>query len=399
MKSNNFLRNLGPGIIVAALVFGPSKITITSKLGAGYGFDLLWIIIIAIFFMAVFTTMAARVGLSTDKSLLSTISEKWGRTISIIVGVGIFLVCTSFQAGNSVGAGIALGELTRTNKEIWIILINLIGVALLFFRSFYKVLEKLMIFLISLMLFAFLITIIMIKPDLSGVIGGFIPSVPNGSTGLIIAFIASCFSIVGAFYTTYLVQERKRISKFPHEYKDNSLTGILLLGILSAIVMIVAGSVLFPQGIQLTTATDMSMALKPAFGNYAAVLFLIGLFAASFSSIVGNASIGGTLFGDALGAGSDFSSPKTRLFISIVMIAGAAIAILFGQLPLELIVLAQSITIFIVPIIGIAMYLIANDKNLMGNNRNSMFFRISGFLGLIVVIGLAVINFKNLFLN
>ena len=50
---------LGPGIITAALVFGPSKMTITSKLGAEYGYDLLWIVVVAIFFMTIFTSMGA----------------------------------------------------------------------------------------------------------------------------------------------------------------------------------------------------------------------------------------------------------------------------------------------------------------------------------------------------
>ena len=45
-------------MITAALVFGPSKVTITSKLGADFGFDLLWIVVVAIFFMVIFTAMA-----------------------------------------------------------------------------------------------------------------------------------------------------------------------------------------------------------------------------------------------------------------------------------------------------------------------------------------------------
>ena len=78
-KSYNFIRSIGPGLIVAALVFGPSKLTITSKIGANFGYDLLWIIIIAIFFMAVFTLIAERIDLSSYKSLLTMIGERWGR--------------------------------------------------------------------------------------------------------------------------------------------------------------------------------------------------------------------------------------------------------------------------------------------------------------------------------
>ena len=399
-KSNNWIRSIGPGLIVAALVFGPSKLTITSKIGANFGYDLLWIIIIAIFFMAVFTLIAERIGLASDKSLLTMIGDRWGKNAARIIGVGIFLVCASFQTGNSVGVGIAIGELTKTSNVYWIIFFNGVGIILLFFREFYKVLEKLMVSLVGLMLLAFLITLIEVKPNFVNIVEGFfIPKTPLGSIGLIIAFMASCFSIVGAFYTSYLVQQRKRVNKGVNIYKskNSSLTGILILGLLSGIVMICAAAILQPMGIEVSTAKDMSIALTPAFGVYAAAVFLIGLFAAGFSSIVGNASIGGTLLSDALGFGSNFNSIKTKAMIALVMVTGATIAIIFGDAPLELIVFAQSITIFIVPLIGIAMFLIANDKKYMGDNKIKPFLKISGFIGLLIVVLLAGINFVNIF--
>lgn len=80
-KRFNWIHTIGPGLIVGALVFGPSKLTITSKIGANFGYDLLWIILIAIFFMAVYTIIAERIGLATDKSLLTVIGEKWGESL------------------------------------------------------------------------------------------------------------------------------------------------------------------------------------------------------------------------------------------------------------------------------------------------------------------------------
>src|SRR5690606_38324099 len=93
---SSWLRSLGPGIITAALVFGPSKMTITSKLGSEYSFSLVWIIVVAILFMTVFTVMSGRIGMASRESLLTLIRQKWGNTVSIIIGLGIFLVATSF---------------------------------------------------------------------------------------------------------------------------------------------------------------------------------------------------------------------------------------------------------------------------------------------------------------
>jgi len=392
-----WLFSLGPGIITAALVFGPSKMTITSKLGALYGYDLLWIIAIAIFFMTIFTLMGARIGATTNQSLINTIEQKWGKGSAMAVGLGVFFVTTSFQAGNSIGVGISIAEASGTSHVPWIIAFNVFGISLLFFRKFYKVLETLMIFLVGVMLFSFVTTLFLVKPNISEVAGGFIPHVVPGSLGLVIAFFASTFSIVAALYQSYLVQERIKFNPEIKEGNTNSITGILILGIMSAIVMICAATVLNKQEIAVNSASDMAKALEPLFGDYASKLFLIGLFGASFSSLIGNATAGGTLLGDSFGYGSQLNSKVIRGLIALIMIFGAAIAIIFGKLPLQLIVFAQSVTIFLVPFIGIAMYAISNDPKIMGKHTNSTAVKVFGAIGLIILFLLACSNVKELF--
>ncbi|MNK04860.1 Divalent metal cation transporter MntH [compost metagenome] len=398
-SAKKWLVSLGPGIVTAAIVFGPSKITITSKMGAMYGYSLLWVVVVAIFFMIVFTSIGSRIGMATDDSILTTIRKEYGKWVAGLMGVGIFLVSTSFQAGNSIGIGISLSEATGTKPAPWIILFNLISIALLFFRNFYQTLERLMIAIVALMLFAFLTTMFLVKPDISGIFTGFVPSFPHGSTGLVIAFSASCFSIVGAFYQAYLMQARKRAN--PGSVLENSkgFIGMIILGIMSAVVMICAAAVLNKQGIPVNKASDMALALEPLFGHNASLLFLVGLFGASFSSLVGNATIGGSLLSDGFGYGSQLDSKVVKGFIALVMIIGSIVAVGYEKPPLELIIFAQSITIFLVPFIGVAMYMLSNKRSLMGEHVNSPFARYAGFAGLLVLVTLAIYNFFELFLK
>jgi manganese transport protein len=390
------LNSLGPGIIIAAVIFGPSKMTITSKMGAQYGYQLLWVIVISIFFLIVFTNMAARIALATNHSLLTSIRKKWGNGVAVACGIGVFLVAVSFQAGNSTGVGISVAEANGTDKTIWIIVFNVFGISLLFFRKFYKVLETLMIVLILVKLFAFFTNLFMARPSVAGIARGLVPSMERESLGLVIAFFASTFSIIGALYQSYLVQERKKANPLATD-NHNSLTGIVLLGIMSAAVMICAAAVLNRQGIEVTSATDMARALEPLLGKYAATLFLIGLFSASFSALVGNATIGGTLLGDALGYGHELTSNRIKFMIAMVMAIGAIVAVSFGKTPLQLIVFAQSVTIFLVPFIGIAMFTISNDKKIMGKYKNSIAVNIVAVIGLSLLVFLAFTNVKELF--
>lgn len=397
IRFREWMSVLGPGMITAALVFGPSKVTISSKMGAEFGYALLWVIVVAIFFMTIFTAMASRIGMATNLSFLTLIRNKWGKPVSVSIGIGIFLVCAAFQSGNSIGLGISIAELLHTSPVPWIIAFNLISIALLFSRSFYKVLERLMIVLIILMLVAFLFTFFLSIPALSDLAGGLVPVIPDSSLTLIIAFMASCFSIVGALYQSYLVQEKRRISPGLKQSSSDSFPGIMILGVMSAIVLICAASVLHPKGIKISSGSDMAKILEPLFGNYASAFFLIGLFGAAFSSLIGNASVGGTLLGDALGFGSNFNSSITRVLIATIMIIGATISIVFGKLPISLMIFAQSITILVVPFIGVAMYVIANDETIMGNLKNDVKTKIAGLVGLLILIGLALKNIQSLF--
>ncbi|MHA4808947.1 Nramp family divalent metal transporter [Flavitalea flava] len=398
-KWRGWLNSLIPGIITVAVVFGPSKVTIASKLGAQYGSALLWIIVVAIFFMAIYTNIAARIGMATRVSLLTTIRNKWGSAVAGIIGLGVFAVCTSFQVGNAVGAGIAIGEFTHTSAKPWIIVVSLIAIALLFAKRFYALLSKVMIGVVLLMLFSFLVTCILSHPSFQEIGQGFVPSIPTGSEGLVIAFVASCFSLVAAFYQSYLVQQRavQLSDEARLGMKDRSLTGMLVLGVMSAAVLLCAAAVLHPRGISLQSAKDMGKALEPLFGLRASQLFLLGLFASSFSALVGNAVVGGTVFSDAIKWGYSMDQLRVKICIAVIISLGAALAYIFGAMPLQMIVFAQGITILIVPVIGLALLLISNDATIMGERRNNPFCRISAITGLLLILVLAGMNIKTLF--
>lgn len=398
-KRKNIFNYLGPALITSALVLGPGSVTLSSKIGAIYGTQLVWTIILAIILMMVFTEMSTRIGLAADHSFIQTIKKKWGLLAGVLIGVGAFLVTASFQAGNAIGTGIAISTVTNMDPTIWIIIFTLISIGLLFAKQFYQILEKMMLVLVVIMLLAFLITVIVVQPSLVDIFKGFIPVLPEGSMGLIIALFATSFSIVGAVYQSYLVKEKGWKITDAASGRKESFLGIFLLGFISFLIMITAATILKPQGLIVNDASEMGLALEPLFGNWSTIVFMLGLFGASFSSLMGNATIGGSLLADGLGIGSNLSNMKVKLLIILVMLFGSIIGIVFGSAPLNLIVFAQAITIFVVPFIAIAILVIANDKNIMGELKNKLLSNVLGVIGLIVLVYLAFNNIKNIFFS
>lgn len=398
-NSRSILNLIGPGFITAALVLGPGSLAIASKIGALYEFQLLWVVPFCVLFMGAFTIVSTRIGLSSRLTLIQLIREKYGNLVCIVIGVGLFIVAASFQAGNSIGAGMVFSEWFDTSSIPWVLFFSVVAIILLFFKSFFKILEKIMIAMVLLMLVSFMATLIISKPNISLLIGQFDFSLPSGSEFLALALVASSFSIAGAFYQSYLVQEKgwKRENSRSHERE--SLSGILILGIITSTVLLVAATVLYPQGIQVNSATEMAKTLEPFFGNYATIIFMLGLFAASFSSLIGNATLGGVLLSDALDLGRKLESSQVRYVIMSVIVIGALVAIVFGNLPIELIILAQGFTIIVVPVIGLLLFLIAKDRAKENSMKLGIPIQLLLISGLIVLLILAGANTYNIFIK
>ena len=390
---------IGPGFITAALVLGPGSLAVASKIGANYEYQLLWVVPFCVLFMGAFTVVATRIGVASEISLLSEIRAKYGSWAAILIGVGLFMVAASFQAGNSIGAGMVFSETLAMSSVPWIIGISVLTIFLLFFRTFFKILEKVMIGMVILMLVSFLVTLIISNPDLSRLLEQFTFSVPTGSEMLVLALVASSFSITGAFYQSYLVQEKGWTKQKSKSHEREGITGILILGIITSTVLLVGASVLFPKGIAVNNATEMGMALEPIFGAYASKVFMLGLFAASFSSLLGNATLGGVLISDALNFGMRLESIKVRAMIMLVIAIGATVAIVFGNLPIELIIIAQSLTIIVSPLIGLLLLLIAFGKSAKKEIELGIGLKALMILGWLILLFLAMANGYNLFIK
>lgn len=390
------LKKIGPSLITAALIFGPGSLIINIKLGAIYGYENLWAIPLSVILMIAYTRLAAILGLTLPDSLIESIRLRYGKILAYILSAGIFLITCSFQAGNSVGVGVALAELTGISQNILVIAGGLLAICLLFFESFYAILEKMMIIMVALMLVCFFATALYSAPSLVAIGKGLIPKLPTGSTLLVTALLATSFSVVAAFFQAYLVREKGWTEEDLPAAKAETATGIILLGTIAGLVMICAAGVLNDAGIVPNSPADLAKALEPLFGRFSSVVFMLGFLGAAFSSLVGNATIGGGLLADGIGWGDQLGSRRVRLLIAVVIVVGVIIALIFGRTPLDLIVFAQAITILVAPLAAASLLLLA--YNSLAKKYVSTTSMLVLGIGMMILLILACLNFKSIFL-
>lgn len=388
------LSSIGPAFITAALVFGPGSIATASSMGASFGYSLLWVPVVATVLMLCFVNMGVRIGLTTDKSILGTIAQRLTGIVAILVGVGSFLVVTSFQAGNSAGTGAAGQLLFGGDPRVFAVIFTLIGLVFVWIPRFYAALEKVMIAIILIMLVAMITTAVVAQPDLGAAVAGLVPHIPDGAIPLVVGLAATTFSVVGALYQIQLVREKGWTADDFQTARRDAVIGTLILGILSAVIMIAAAATLNPAGIEATSPAALAQILEPI-GSWAVVLFAVGLWCAAFSSMIGNSTIGGTMLAGVFKSdGGGMASVPVKICISLVIVLGGIVAAVFGGIPIQLILTAQAVTILAVPLIGVVMVLLARHRD-RGTLRISTAQSVLGLMGVAFLVFLAVTYLGN----
>ncbi len=386
-KIKEVIKSIGPGFIIAAVVLGPGSITVASRIGSEHGYTFLWVIVLAAVFMVIYTSMGARFGVSIKKSILQSIAENYGRWFAVLIGLSVFLSTTSFQFGNNLGIGIGMQGITGIDERVWPLVFTPLAMLVIFWaKNLYKVLEKMMMVMVMIMIVAFMFNLLLTKPDVSSLAKGFVPlSFSFENMDVMAALMATTFALAGAIYQSYLAQDKKwDISNLKRSLNDTYM-GIFLLALISMLIVITSAAALHPFGIQVNSAADMALQLEALFGSYAKIIFSFGLCAAAFSSLIVNSVIGGGLLADGLGMGRSMNEKMPRIFTAVILLIGMLVAVFFRGNVIYALIIAQASSILAVPLIALGMFLILNNKKVMGKYKNNMFQNVLAILGFIVI--------------
>jgi manganese transport protein len=389
------LTRIGPGLITAAVVLGPGSIVASSRAGAEAGYGLVWVLLCAALLMATFTSMGARLGIALPATPLQYVARRWGRPLAAIVGFSALFVTAGFQFGNNIGVAVAMQGLTGLAAPLWPVVFTLLAITfLLAARQLYKLLERVMMVLVALMIVAFAANLLWAGIDLPAFARGLVPGRLEGSQMLIApAILGTTFSVFAAFYQAYLVRAKGWTRDNIHTAIGDAWIGIGILAGIALVIMMGAGRILYGTGEDLGNIDKLATQLQGILGPWASLIFSLGIGAASFSSFIANALLGGALVADGLGQDGSVGSKATRLWTILIMSIGCLVAmtvIVAGKGGTQSLLIAQASTLVAVPICAVLLYGMTTSKAIMGELRNG---RASIALG---AVGLAVLGWLNI---
>jgi NRAMP (natural resistance-associated macrophage protein)-like metal ion transporter len=367
---------LGPGFITANVDNDPGGILTYSQAGAKYGYALLWTLIPTTIALIVVQEMAARMGAATGKGLSDLIREEFGLRMTFFTMLVLGLA--DFGTIMAEFAGIASGmSVFGVSKYIAVPL----GGALVWYvivRGSYRPIERILI-LFSFVYIAYPISAFFAHPDWhTALVKTLVPEFRTDS-----AYITMMIGLIGTTITPWMqFYLQASIVEKGVSRKDYWLTrldvifGCIVTDVIAFFIVVACAATLFKSGHgEINDAAEAAIALKPFAGQFASLLFGVGLVNASLLSaaILPLATAYNVCEGMGFESGVDRRFSEAPIFYSLYtfLIALGAGSVLIPQLPLlKVILLSQVANGVLIPFVLIFMLLLVNRKTLMGDMHN-----------------------------
>lgn len=399
------LKNLGPGLLVTAAFIGPGTVTTASVSGANFGFALLWVIIYSIIATIILQEMTCRLGIVSRAGLGEALRTSFRNPVlSVLAG---FLVIAAiafgnaaFETGNIIGASIGLAALTGLSPKLWSIIVGSCAFLLLASGA-YKIIERALIGLVILMSLVFVITAIIVKPNIGHVFQGlFIPSIPDGALIATIALIGTTVVPYNLFLHASSVQEKWSHSipksQALAESRFDTVLSISLGGIITLAIVATAAQAFFSQGIEIKNAGTMANQLEPLLGAGAKYFFAIGLFSAGLTSAITAPLAAAYATAGVLGWEKNLKSNKFRATWAIIILIGTVLAIL-GRSPIAAIIFAQAANGILLPLVAVFLLVVMNRSGLLHEYKNGIIANILGIVVVSITAGLGIFQLLKVF--
>lgn len=387
---------LGPGFLVSVGYMDPGNWGTNLAAGAGFGYELLWVILVSNIIAILLQISSAKLGIATGKDLARLIREQFSRPVVNFLGVTTAIAVMATDMAEFLGGALGFTILFHIPLFISALITGVVVLGLLGLGRFgYRKIEFAIIGLVSVIGLVYLYEMTLIRPDWGQVgLSMVLPQVSAGSILVAVGILGATVMPHNVFLHSFLapsrlsgpdatMQERRKVLRLA---KIDTIAALNVAFFVNAAMLTVAGTIFFqhanPATLDLQTAF---VTLKPALGVLASVAFGIGLLASGLSS-----STTGTMAGQNVLQG--FSGKHVEMWIwRLLTMIPALITIALNISSVEVLVVSQVVLSLQLPFTMIAVAMLTSRRDLMGGLVNTRFVNIVNVILVLVVTILNVV--------
>jgi manganese transport protein len=363
--------------------------------GAMFGYQLLWVVVVGVVGIIVYSEMCGRVAAISEKAVFDAVRERVGFRAGLITLVAAQVVNLMTLAAEVGGIAICLRLLSGLPYR-WLILAAIVGLGIVVWVVSFEWIERIFGYG-GLCLIVFAVAAVKLHPDWGAVAHGYVPHLNTEDTALYLFFAVGLLGAAMTPYEVYFyssggIEERWKAKDLGLN-RANAIIGYSLGGFFSFALMITGGALFLEQGIQPDFLGSIALGAEVPVGEIGLLLALIGILFA-----VGGASID-TLFSGAYNLAQFFgwewgrfrhASGAPRFTLTWMVLLGLALAIVMtGIDPVQLTEFAVIFSVVALPLTYLPILLVANDRAYMGRYVNG---RVSNVLGVAYLVVILVVS-------
>jgi manganese transport protein len=364
-----FLPFAGPAVIASVAYMDPGNFATNIQAGSTYGYQLLWVVLIANLVAMLFQAMSAKLGIVTGRNLAELCREQFPRPVVLGMWIASEIAAIATDVAEFLGGALGIALLFHVPLLCGLIVTGVVTLAILQFdKGGFRPLELAIAALVGAIGLCYLYELVIAPPDWgAALLSTAVPQLPAGSA------ITLAVGIVGATIMPHAVylhsgltqnrtparndRERRSLLRFSNREVVIALgfAGLVNLAMVMMSASVFSGSA---PGI-----ADMGAAyhtLVPALGAGAAGVFLIALIASGISS-----SVVGTMAGQVIMQGFVGFSIPVWLRRLVTMVPAFVIGLSFNAT--TAMVLSQVVLSFVLPLPLVALVVLSSRKSVMGN--------------------------------
>jgi manganese transport protein len=390
----------GPGYLVAVGYMDPGNWATDLAGGSAFGYSLLCVILLSNLMAILLQGLSAKLGIVTGRDLAQACRDHFGRTTNFALWILCEIAIAACDLAEVIGAAIALNLLFGIPLA-WGVAITAIDVMLVLYlqNKGFRLLEALVIALVATVGACFLFEILLAKPDMGGVMRGFVPTgeILKNPTMLYIAI-----GILGAtvmphnlYLHSSIVQTRSyeqttggKREAFKFAFLDSTIALSFALFINAAILIVAAASFHRTGRTEVAEIQDAYLLLTPLLGAGASTVFALALLASGL-----NSTLTGTLAGQIVMEG--FLNIRLRPWLRRLITRGIAIvpavivAIMYGESgTAKLLILSQVILSLQLSFAVFPLVMFTSDRAKMGEFANPLWVKILAYTVAFVIAAL-----------
>lgn len=379
----------GPAIIASVAYMDPGNYATNIQAGAGYGYSLLWVVVLANLIAMLFQGLSARLGIVTGKNLAELCRDHFSKPVVWSMWVVSEIAAMATDLAEFLGGAIGLALLFNMPLIAGMGVTAVVTYGLLIFeRGGFRPMELIIAFFVGAIGLCYLAEAIITPIDWGSAAKGMIsPSMPD-ATALMIAV-----GIVGATVMPHAVYLHSGLTQARTEIRNEEerrsllrfsnievVIALAIAGLINlSMVMMAAGA--FHSGhedvAEIETAYHM---LAPLLGSAAAVVFLISLIASGISS-----SVVGTMAGQMIMQG--FLHIQVPIWVRrLVTMLPAFAVVAAGVNATDALVLSQVILSIALPVPMISLIIFTSRRDIMGDYVTRPLIRILALSGAAAVL-------------